>query len=236
MSSIVVSAASYLDACGYGNDVAGLRAWPEDVVLAVQRGEWQALRWAAMFPSPCPRFGRMDPLSRLALLAAELLEARLETWPAAVRENVGVCLQTCWGCLSADVEFLRSASPSVFAYTLPSTAIGEICIRYLLKGPVLCLTSSRPDGDLALSEAADWLRQGEAEACLCLSCDAIAGGAGLPAGLSPSPPAGYGLAAAALLEKPASPAQTLTGRSHALDEGMTLPVLARKLASARRDG
>jgi 3-oxoacyl-(acyl-carrier-protein) synthase len=124
--------------------------------------------WAARFPNvSCPRFGRMDALSRLALMAVELLGAAF-----AERDAVGVVLETQTGSLLADRQFLRTRSPSVFTYTLPSTAIGEICIRHKLRGPVLCLLTETGDGRQALAQAQVWLQTGEATSCLCLCADA----------------------------------------------------------------
>ena len=113
------------------------------------------------------RFGRMDLASQLALLAVEALGLDFQAWP---RDRIGICLAARAGSLAADLEFWsgRDAaggpSPTLFAYTLPSAAIGEIAIRHRITGPNLCLVG----GDTALREAADWLRRGEAEACLCL--------------------------------------------------------------------
>jgi hypothetical protein len=84
-----------------------------------------------------------------------------------------VCIETFAGSLDTDVRFLQTPRPSLFAYTLPSTVVGEICIRYRLKGPVLCLVSPDGAGGSAVAEAAEWLRQGDADACLCLSCEAL---------------------------------------------------------------
>src|SRR3954468_22920031 len=72
------------------------------------------------------RFGRLDLASQLSLLAVEPLnlgEIR--------RERVGICLSATAGSLSTDVEYwngrdaVGGPSPTLFAYTLPSAAIGE---------------------------------------------------------------------------------------------------------------
>ncbi|HVM60829.1 MAG TPA: hypothetical protein VMV72_08180 [Verrucomicrobiae bacterium] len=123
--------------------------------------------WAARFSTSCPRFGRMDGLSRLALMAVESLGVEFEN-----RDEVGVCLETRYGSLGADRQFLRTLSPSVFSYTLPSTAVGEICIRHKLRGPVLCLLTESGDGRQALEHGQAWLMSGEATSCLCLCADA----------------------------------------------------------------
>lgn len=87
-----------------------------------------------------PRFYKMDILSRLAFVAAELLK---ESLPA--REEVGweaVILFNHSSSLVADRQFLSTISgadgffpsPSVFVYTLPNIAAGEVAIRHHICG------------------------------------------------------------------------------------------------------
>jgi len=130
-------------------------------------GEIPDSAWAARFPTSCPRFGRMDALCRLGLMAVEMLGVTF-----ADKDDVGVVLETRCGSLLADRQFWRTRSPSVFTYTLPSTAIGEICIRHKLRGPVLCLMVASGDGRQALEQAQAWLQGGAVKSCLCLYADA----------------------------------------------------------------
>ena len=119
-----------------------------------------------------PRFGRLDLASQLVLIAVEKLEVNFDAQP---RDRTGICLGAQAGSLAADFEFWRGRaaaggpSPTLFAYTLPSAAIGEIAIRHRITGPNLCLIG----GDAVLSEAGDWLRRGEVEACLCAGCSVL---------------------------------------------------------------
>lgn len=144
-----------------------LTPWPAAVAESLRIGQIPDDLWNALFPAPCPRFGRMDDLSRLALIAVELLGLNLPD-----PDQLGVILQTHTGSLATDKRFLASLSPSVFTYTLPSTAIGELCIRHRLRGPVLCLLAASSADQPALAEAQAWLAQGELATCLCLSADA----------------------------------------------------------------
>jgi len=120
-----------------------------------------------------PRFGRLDPASQLALLAVESLGIEFEKLP---RERIGICLAARAGSLSTDVEFwkgrdaLGGPSPTLFAYTLPSAAMGEIAIRHKLMGPNLCFTG---DDRQVLTEAADLIRRGEADACVCVAVNVV---------------------------------------------------------------
>jgi 3-oxoacyl-(acyl-carrier-protein) synthase len=173
MNNPTILAASYLGPESFGNDQTGLRDWPAPLGAALRRGELEELRWSALFKSEAQRFARMDWLSRLGLMAVELLDARFETRDAKDLEQTGVCVETAAGSLTSDAEFLRLPRPTVFSYTLPSTVIGEICIRHRFKGPMLCLMSSGNSTRAALDEAAAWLREGSAKACLCVSCEAV---------------------------------------------------------------
>jgi len=119
------------------------------------------------------RFSRLDLSSQLALLAVESLSVDFEKYS---RDRIAICLAAHAGSLSTDFDFwhgrgaVGGPSPTLFAYTLPSAAIGEIAIRHRLTGPNLCFVG---DDKIILSEAADLLRRDEADACICVYCDVI---------------------------------------------------------------
>jgi hypothetical protein len=173
MNDPAILAASYLGPAGYGNDLTGLHPWPAPLDSAFQQGDLAELHWALLFASDPARFARMDLMSRLGLMAVELLDAGLESLPVDRRDRIGICLETCAGSLATDLRFLQTPRASLFAYTLPSTVIGEICIRYHLRGPVLCLLTAGRSSPSALVEAVHWLERDDAEACLCLVGEAV---------------------------------------------------------------
>ena len=78
--------------------------------------------------------------------------------------------------LSTDAEYWKGRdnpggpSPTLFTYTLPSAAIGEIAIRHRLTGPNLCFVGNSTD---VLPEAAELLRRGEADGCVCVMVNVI---------------------------------------------------------------
>ncbi len=189
MNDLIIHAASYLGPEGFGNDQTGLRAWSSPLKEQLAHGELDGLHWSLVSGSDPSRFARMDLMCRLGLMAAELLDAGFDAMPEARRERIGVCVETFAGSLDTDIRFAQTPRPSIFAYTLPSTVIGEICIRYRLKGPVLCLVSADAAGNNAAIEAAGWLKSDDAGACLCLSCEALdrktAVSAGLPGRMPP---------------------------------------------------
>lgn len=212
MKSITISAASYVDLQLIGNDRTGLRPWPDVVDWTNPTRAWDSIRWSELFKTDCPRFSRADPLCKLALISVELLDLRLAEIPEGQRENLGVCLGTRWGSLSTDCRFLRTGSPSEFIYSLPSTAIGEICIRHKLKGPMRCFMYDRDGDNTIVQEAEDMLHRENVQACLCVYCDAIV--SSVPESLSPTPRRDHGLAAAVLVEK--GPMRQAASPGHAL--------------------
>jgi hypothetical protein len=119
------------------------------------------------------RFGRMDLMSQLALLAVEPLAAHFDPLP---RERIAICLAAKAGSLATDLDYWNGRdaaggpSPTLFTYTLPSAAIGEIAIRHRLTGPNLCLVGG--GGDL-LPEAAALVRSGAAEGCVCVLANVV---------------------------------------------------------------
>jgi 3-oxoacyl-(acyl-carrier-protein) synthase len=119
------------------------------------------------------RFGRMDLSSQLALLAVETFAPHFDS---IARDRIAIVLAARAGSLPTDVNFWegRNAagglSPTVFTYTLPSAAIGEIAIRHRLTGPNLCFVGDSRD---VLVEAEGFLRRDEADACVCVFMDVI---------------------------------------------------------------
>jgi hypothetical protein len=111
--------------------------------------------------------------SRLALLAVEPLGVNFDSLP---RERIAICLAAKAGSLSTDFDFWKGrdaaggTSPTLFAYTLPSAAIGEIAIRHRLTGPNLCFIGN---DKILLPEATDLIQRGEADGCVCVYCDVL---------------------------------------------------------------
>lgn len=119
------------------------------------------------------RFGRLDLQSRLAVLAVHALG---ENFEAMDRKRVAIVLEATAGSLTTDLDFWNSRnevggpSPTLFAYTLPSAAVGEIAIHFKLTGPNLCFTGAHSG---ALAAAAELIRRGEADTCVCVSCAVV---------------------------------------------------------------
>jgi 3-oxoacyl-(acyl-carrier-protein) synthase len=139
------------------------------VVIAANRVNGADAREARLGP----RFSRLDLQSQLAVLAVEPLAKYFE---GMARERIAICLEARAGSLATDFEFWKGRdapggpSPTIFTYTLPSAAIGEIAIRHRLTGPNLCFVGG---GGGLVVEASDLIRSGEADGCLCISCNVV---------------------------------------------------------------
>lgn len=114
-----------------------------------------------------PKYFKMDILSKVAFLAAELMEiddAHLE------KDNVAVVLSTSIGCLDVDKKFEQSrqthASPALFVYTLPNIMLGEICIRHGFKGEQLCSFEEQFRKEWFDFYVSDLLNHRKTDACL----------------------------------------------------------------------
>jgi 3-oxoacyl-(acyl-carrier-protein) synthase len=124
-------------------------------------------------PKMGSRFGRMDLLSQLALASVESLGIDFDTMD---RSRIGVCMAVSAGSLATDIEYWKGRkevggpSPTLFAYTLPSSAIGEIAIRYRLTGPNLCIVGTDA---MLVPEARDLIERNEVDGCVCVTCNLI---------------------------------------------------------------
>jgi hypothetical protein len=84
-----------------------------------------------------PKFYKMDNLSKLGWLAAEVLlkDSAIKNYQP---EEVGLILSNANSSLDSDQKYIKSVSdipsPALFVYTLPNIMIGEICIRNNFKG------------------------------------------------------------------------------------------------------
>lgn len=86
-----------------------------------------------------PKFFKMDNLSKLAFLGAELL-LKAES-DASKENNIALVFANKSSSLDTDMKYQNSItdpgnyypSPAVFVYTLPNICLGEISIRHQLK-------------------------------------------------------------------------------------------------------
>ena len=118
-----------------------------------------------------PKFYKMDNLSRLGWLAAELLLKDSFDVSAYRPEDVAIVLSNANSSLDTDYKYEATTkdipSPSVFVYTLPNIVIGEICIRHGFKGENAFFLSEGFDAGLIGRYVGYLLEQDIAQACIC---------------------------------------------------------------------
>jgi hypothetical protein len=89
-----------------------------------------------------PKFYKMDTLSRLGFLTAELLLSGKNMAAKHRSDRIAIVLANSSSSLDTDRKHQKSISsegdyfpsPSVFVYTLPNVVMGELCIRHGIHG------------------------------------------------------------------------------------------------------
>ena len=85
-----------------------------------------------------PKFYKMDRLSKLGFLGAEVLLKDIKLQAKYPPEQVAVVMSNSNASLDTDLKYFEStktiASPALFVYTLSNIVAGEICIRQGIKG------------------------------------------------------------------------------------------------------
>lgn len=122
-----------------------------------------------------PKFYKMDQLSKLGWLAAELLlyEGHNATFNAAdyLPEDIAVVLSNASSSLDTDYRYFATVSdipsPALFVYTLPNIMIGEICIRHKFKGENAFFIFDSFDASFIEQNVRDLIGNGNALACVC---------------------------------------------------------------------
>ena len=147
--------------------------------FSITEGEPPVLRATDLHPAAYRRFGRLDAFSKLGLVALSLTLSDAGVTSYETRRPIGMIASTRYGCLGTDVAYYRSVrntdtpggSPHLFAYTLPSSFLGDAAICFNLTGPFLTLDGSPTAGRLGLVLAQDMLLLGQAEKMLVGACD-----------------------------------------------------------------
>lgn len=117
-----------------------------------------------------PRFYKMDTLSKLGILAAELIVGNKDLKSQYSPKEVAVVLANRNASLDTDLAFNKSistmASPSLFVYTLPNIVIGEICIHQGWKGENAFFVQESFDADFQTEYVELLLQKAGVSACL----------------------------------------------------------------------
>lgn len=119
-----------------------------------------------------PKFHKMDRLSKLGFLTAEVLLKDLPLSPRFDSYKVGIVLANKSSSLDTDLNYFKSlqqgiASPAVFVYTLPNIVIGEICIRHKIKGENTFFISDTYEISSQVNYVNTLMNSGAVDACIC---------------------------------------------------------------------
>lgn len=156
----------------------GLGSGRSGETLQLGPGRLPVLKSSQFLEAPHSRFGRFDSYAKAGFgaIALALRSARLDHWTQ--KRAIGLVVGTRLGCLEADEAYFQTAafqggtlaSPNLFAYTLPSTMLGEASIQFGLTGASLVVDDS--DGHLAgIHAALDLMRWGLCEIVVGGWCD-----------------------------------------------------------------
>ncbi|HZN38198.1 MAG TPA: beta-ketoacyl synthase N-terminal-like domain-containing protein [Planctomycetota bacterium] len=122
-------------------------------------------------------FRRLDRCSRALVLATTAADIE-KVLPRDARDDTALVVETTLGCLDADLRFAASMRTEmcdgpIFPYTLPSTSLGEVALRYGLRGPSICLSVAPDAAGASLAEASALLENGEATFALVATVDVL---------------------------------------------------------------
>ncbi len=117
------------------------------------------------------KFYKMDNLSKLGWVAAEvLLKDSLEEVKYQSSE-VGIVFQNASSSLDADLKYFEStkefASPALFVYTLPNIVMGEICIKHKFRGENAFFIFEAFDADFMQKYVSNLINNNILQACIC---------------------------------------------------------------------
>lgn len=99
------------------------------------------------------KYFKMDRLSKLGFLTAHIL-LKNKGIEHCLPQDTAIVLINSAASLDTDRNFQNSmkeiASPAVFVYTLPNIVIGEICIKYNIKGETAFFVQEKLDTDFLI--------------------------------------------------------------------------------------
>jgi len=135
---------------------------------------------------PFKHFGRMDDFSKqgFAAIVFAMKDAEMKVEPEITesgkinpeKRNISIIASTVTGCLQTDTDFQESMlrplpSPTVFAYTLDSSFLGEASIYLGLTGESFIVNEQNPDGLKGLFMALEIIESGTCDTVICGTCN-----------------------------------------------------------------
>lgn len=116
-----------------------------------------------------PKFYKMDNLSKLGFLAAEMLLKDRSLLNDYTPEQVALVLSNAHSSSDTDRRYTLSSktapSPALFVYTLPNIVAGEICIRHKIKGENAFFVAPTFDPEF-MADYTNMVMAGDTGACI----------------------------------------------------------------------
>ena len=109
-----------------------------------EQGEKMLVELYRRYVKDYPKFFKMDTLSRLGFIAAELVlqDQRVE---AVILANRSASIKNDTDYLATITGENYYPSPALFVYTLPNIVTGEIAIRHHIQGETSCYILENPE-------------------------------------------------------------------------------------------
>ncbi len=208
--------------------------YPGNVLRRDGSGRRPDLSGKTVLTEPWKSFGRMDDFSKTGFSAIAFAMAHAGMPPAAGssgsqggRRPVPLIAESFTGCLETDLAYQATLrrhgtvmpSPALFAYTLPSSFLGEAAIYFGLTGEAYMIDTAARPGLTALALAMDSLKNCDTAICGVCNSDmkTLPGNEALcdpatPAGLAT--PNGLFLVLARDTDRPNSDIRTTILRKH----------------------
>lgn len=122
-----------------------------------------------------PKFYKMDNLSKLGFLSAEILLKNTDILNKYKNEEIAVILSNESSSSDTDAIYQKTIddrnnyfpAPSVFVYTLPNIMIGEICIRHKIKGENTVFISEDFDKNFIFDYVNNLYNLQKTKICIC---------------------------------------------------------------------
>ncbi|MDR1981289.1 MAG: beta-ACP synthase [Tannerellaceae bacterium] len=129
------------------------------------------------------RFYKMDDLCKLGYITAACLLSDVDWTSRYKPEETGIVLSNASSSLYTDIRHQqviddlgdKEASPAVFVYTLPNVVMGELCIRYNIRGENTFFITPAYDRAFIRKYALLAMERQKLQACLVGWCDYLDG-------------------------------------------------------------
>lgn len=121
-----------------------------------------------------PRFFKMDDLSKLAYLSAETNVSGIDLTDIYQSSEISIVICNSSSSIRTDNKYFETIkdtdeyypSPALFVYTLPNLMLGEISIRFKIKGENFLLISESPDFSALVSCVEEVFNSSDTRCCM----------------------------------------------------------------------